>query len=160
MARAYVSLGSNVDRARHIQSAIAAMEDRYGRLVLSTVYESEAVGFDGANFYNLVVGFDTMDSPQAVAAWLRELEAAHGRRRGGRRYADRTLDADLLLFDERVIDENGLKLPRADILEYAFVLGPLAEIAPAARHPVIGEFFATLWARFDRGTQPMWVVDL
>ncbi len=158
MARAYVSLGSNIERRRHIRLALERLGALYGPLIRSDVYESDAVGFDSAPFYNLVVGFDTGQSPRQIQEALHAIESGSGRLRSGELKA-RTLDLDLLLYDDAVINEAGLVLPRADIARYAFVLRPLAEIAGNERHPVSGECYADMWAAFDAGSQPMKRVD-
>lgn len=158
MARVYVSIGSNIDRVRNIGIALQRLGDEYGPLIQSSVFESAAVGFDSAPFYNLVVGFDTELPPQDVQNHLYEIEAASGRERTGTLTA-RTLDLDLLLYDDLVMDQGRLRLPRADITRYAFVLYPLAEIAPDARHPVSGERFADMWAAFDDDGQVLTRVD-
>jgi 2-amino-4-hydroxy-6-hydroxymethyldihydropteridine diphosphokinase len=147
MPRIYVSIGSNIEPAENIRSAVSKLRLRYGRLTLSTVYESEPVGFEGENFYNLVTGFDTQETPADVAAYLRSLEVQHGRARERNPFSPRPLDLDVLLYGDKVIEQIGLTIPRADITEYAFVLRPLAEIAPHERHPVTGETFAELWER-------------
>lgn len=157
MARAYVSVGSNIDRERHVRGAIAALRDRYGRLLLSPVYESRAVGFDGGDFYNLVVAFDTEEPPRAIAEALAAIERAHGRERRAHGLHSRTLDLDLLLYDDLVVDEPGLRLPREDIARYAFVLKPLADLAPAGVHPQTGQRFAQMWRDFrgERALAPV-----
>ncbi len=149
MARVYVSIGSNIDPARHIRACLHDLREHYGNLIASTVYETDAVGFEGPSFLNLVVGYDTSEDVHTVANVLRELEHAHGRRRSDERFASRTLDLDLLLYDDMVLDEGRLHLPRGEITRYAFVLGPLAEIAPERVHPVDGRSFGELWAAFD-----------
>lgn len=149
MARVYVSIGSNIDRATHIRDAVAGLRARYRDIVLSTVYETKAVGFEGDDFYNLVAGFETGRDVLRVAGELREIE------RGAGRFVARTLDLDLLLYDDLVMDDGVLKLPRGEILEYAFVLGPLAEIAGERRHPVLGASFAELWHGFDPADQAL-----
>lgn len=161
MARVYVGVGSNIERAHYIRAGITALRERYGAVQCSQVYESKAVGFDGDDFYNLVVGLDTDQRVHEVAATLRDIERQHARDRRAPRYSARTLDLDLLLYDELVLDEPGLQLPRDEITRYAFVLGPLAEIAGERRHPRDGRRYAELWAAFPhKAAQPMWPVAL
>ena len=158
MAHVYVSIGSNIGREQNIRAGVAELRARFGELVLSSVYESEAVGFDGDSFYNLVAGFDTSLSPQQVAAALRTIEEAHGRVRNGPRFSSRTLDIDLLLYDDLILHEGKLEIPRDEITKNAFVLWPLAEIAPQLGHPQLGVSYGALWAAFDRQSQPLWPV--
>jgi len=160
MARVYVSVGSNVDRERNVRSSLDALRERFGRLDCSRVYQTEAVGFEGEPFYNLVVGFDTDLAPRELVDLLHAIEAAHGRRRDQPSFSDRSLDLDLLLYDDRVVDEPGLVLPRPEILEYAFVLGPLAELAGGLRHPLLGRSYRALWDAFDTSGQAMRPVEL
>ena len=158
MAQVYVSIGSNIDRERNIGLALQRLSDDFGPLTQSSVFESAAVGFDSAPFYNLVVGFTTGDSPQQLQQTLHDIETAGGRERTASLTA-RTLDLDLLLYDDLVIQEGRLVLPREDITRYAFVLYPLAEIAPDARHPVSGRRYADMWAAFDDPGQVLHRVD-
>jgi 2-amino-4-hydroxy-6-hydroxymethyldihydropteridine diphosphokinase len=158
MAQVYVSIGSNIERERNIDSALQALAAAYGKLQQSSVFESAAVGFDSAPFYNLVVAFETDTSPQAVQETLRHIEDSQGRLRAGE-LAARTLDLDLLLYDDLVIQAGKLVLPRADIERYAFVLGPLAEIAGEQRHPVKGICYADMWAAFDTAGQGLQRID-
>jgi 2-amino-4-hydroxy-6-hydroxymethyldihydropteridine diphosphokinase len=144
----------------NVRSAIAELARRFGELKLSTVYESPAVGFDGGNFYNLVAGFDTDESAQDITLCLREIEQRHGRVKTADRLADRPLDLDLLLYGDARIETPELTIPRPDITRYAFVLLPLAEIAPAERHPISGRSYADLWEAFDKRAQPLWPVPL
>ena len=158
MAEVYVSIGSNIERERHIESALQALAAAYGKLRQSSVYESAAVGFDSAPFYNLVVAFQTEASPQSVQETLHRIENDQGRSRTAA-LAARTLDLDLLLYDDLVIQAGKLILPRSDIDHYAFVLGPLAEIAGEQRHPVTGIRYADMWSAFDTAGQELQRVD-
>jgi 2-amino-4-hydroxy-6-hydroxymethyldihydropteridine diphosphokinase len=160
MPRVWVSLGSNIDRERCIRGAVAALRERYGELVVSRVFESEAVDFEGQPFYNLVVGFHTGESPAILRAQFRDIEDAFGRVRGRERFAPRTLDIDLLTYGDRVIRDDGIELPREEIARYAFVLRPLAEVAGDEVHPQTGRSYRSLWESFDRDSQPLRPLDL
>ena len=150
MANVYLSIGSNVDRDLHIPGALADLESRFGPLTVSSIYESEAVGFQGDPFYNLVVGFRTEMPVHQLASILSEIEDLHGRTRDSKKFAPRTLDIDLILYGNLVAHEGRLTLPRPEMTEYAFMLEPLAEIAPDFVHPVLGESCADLWAAYDK----------
>jgi 2-amino-4-hydroxy-6-hydroxymethyldihydropteridine diphosphokinase len=146
MPRVWLSLGSNLDRERSLRGGTRMLRARFGPLILSSVYESAAVGFAGEPFLNLVAGAHTALPPETVQGWLREIEDANGRVRGPDKFAPRTLDIDLLTYGEAVLP--ALRLPRDEILHHAFVLGPLAEVAPDECHPLDGRTYAALWAAF------------
>ncbi|PZQ11991.1 MAG: 2-amino-4-hydroxy-6-hydroxymethyldihydropteridine diphosphokinase [Rhodanobacter denitrificans] len=150
MTRAYLSLGSNIEPARNLCVAIEALRARFGAVALSPVYRSPAVGFDGADFLNAAAAIDSDLAPAALAAWLREQEARQGRRRGEARYASRPIDLDLLLYGDQVSEAP--PLPRPELATDAFVLRPMADLAPALRHPLLGLDLAALWARCTDGT--------
>jgi 2-amino-4-hydroxy-6-hydroxymethyldihydropteridine diphosphokinase len=155
MGRAYLSLGSNVNAEHWLTAAVAELHARFGRLDISPVYRSAAVGFDGPDFLNLAVALDSDLGPEALNDWLHALEDRHGRVRGGARYADRTLDVDIVLYDDLVLSGEGhLELPRGE-LRHAFVLKPMADIAPGLRHPVTGQAMAELWAAFPKESEPL-----
>ncbi len=149
MPRIYVGIGSNIDREANVRAAVRGLREKYGVLTLSSVYESEAVGFDGADFYNLVAAFDSTETVNEIGDFLRGLELRQGRQRGGPRFASRTLDVDLLLYGDKVVEEGRIRLPRDEITACAFVLCPLAEIAGSERHPVSGRSYEELWREFD-----------
>lgn len=151
MAKAYLSLGSNLDAEANLRSAIAALHGRFGDVVLSPVYRTRSVGFDGADFLNAAAIIDTDLDPLALNDWLHALEDAHGRDRSGPRFGDRTLDIDIVLFDDLMLQGDGhLQIPR-DELKHAFVLRPLAEIAPDVIVPGQPHTLAELWdAHRDR----------
>ena len=146
MGKAYLSLGSNVDAEANLRAAFAALRTRFGDIVASTVYRFPAVGFDGPDFLNAAAVIDSDLDPQALNAWLHALEDAHGRDRSGPRFGDRPLDIDIVFYDDLVLSGPGhLQLPR-DELRHAFVLRPLAEIAPDHVDPRSGRTLAALWA--------------
>ncbi len=154
--RVWLSLGSNIDPRQRIAAALETLQARFGELVVSPIYESVAMGFSGDNFLNLVVGIETGLSPRALVEALCRIEAEQGRIRGNEKFSSRSLDIDLLTYGDRVIDEAGLRLPREEILRYAFVLLPLSEVAPDERHPVVGRTYGELWAEFDASGQSLW----
>lgn len=155
MARVYLSLGSNLEPQRYLQAAVAELRQRFGAITVSPVYRSRSVGFDGADFVNLAVGLDTELSPQALNDWLHALEDRHGRRRDVPRYADRTLDVDIVLYDDLVTSGAAhLQIPRGE-LKHAFVLKPIADIAADVLHPLSGQSMAALWAAFPADLEPL-----
>lgn len=158
MARVYIGIGSNIEREKHILAALDALQRWFSTLILSSVYESEAVGFDGSPFYNLVVGIDTQQSVAELSASFKQLEADNGRRRDVPKFSGRTLDLDILTYDDQVGTIGGVELPRGEILKNAFVLLPLAEIAPDQLHPVLKESYQSLWQAYDRD-QKLWPVN-
>jgi 2-amino-4-hydroxy-6-hydroxymethyldihydropteridine diphosphokinase len=160
MARVYLSLGSNQEPHRYLRAALDELRARFGSLDVSPAYRSAAVGFDGADFINLAVGLDTELAAAALNDWLHALEDRHGRRRDVPRFADRTLDVDIVLYDDLVTQGAGhLDIPRKE-LKHAFVLKPMADIAPDVRHPVDGRTLAELWAAFPTDREPLAVEPL
>lgn len=160
MARVYLSLGSNIDREENIRSGLKALEQEFGSLELSPVYESEAVGFDGEPFFNLVAAVDTDLSVGELADRLRRIENRHGRVRGERKYSSRTLDIDILTWGDQVGIIDGVELPREEILKHAFVLRPLADLAPEEKHPLLQRTYRYLLEQADFSGQRLWKVDL
>lgn len=154
----FLSLGSNIDRDANIRGGLDALASQFGEVRLSPVYESEAVGFDGAAFYNLVAEIHTDMPVGALAEVLRDIEAAHGRRRGEKKFSSRTLDIDILTYGNLCGEIDGVQLPRDEILKHAFVLLPLVDLAPDARHPESGKRYAELWQALDLSGQKLWQV--
>lgn len=158
MTRVYLGLGSSQERYRHLGLALDALQQRFHSLHLSPVYESEAVGFDGDPFLNMVVGFDTKTTLTDLVNTVRGIEDANGRVRDGIKFSARTLDIDILLYGDRVGSFNDVELPRPEICFNAFVLQPLADLAGTAIHPVEGRSYASMWAELDT-QQGLWRVD-
>ena len=159
MAKAFIGVGSNIDREENIRSAVKALCKYFEAVVASKVYESSSVGFEGENFFNLVVGIETELSPRQLQDTLHEIEADYGRTRGGPRYVSRTLDLDLLLYDDMIVDEEDLQIPREDVSRFAFVLRPLSELAGDDCHPVSGISYAKMWQNFSDTEQKLWPVN-
>lgn len=154
-ARVYLSIGSNIDRERYVASCLDRLAAEFGDLAISSVYESEAVGFDGDPFYNLVVGIDTGLELNALFRRLRQMEHDHDRCRNAVKFSARTLDIDILSYDDYVGDFEGGRLPRGEITRNAFVLWPLAELAADTLHPALKLPYGELWDRFDRSAQAL-----
>jgi 2-amino-4-hydroxy-6-hydroxymethyldihydropteridine diphosphokinase len=142
VALVFVGIGSNRERERHIAQALNALAKQFGKVQVSPVYASASVPAGGADYFNLVAGFDCDRSPGEIVATLKAIEHDVGRRRGGAACA---IDLDLLVVGDTVLEENTFELPRPDILEHAFVLRPLADLAPTIRHPIAGQSYAALW---------------
>lgn len=155
MSTAWLSLGSNLEPERHLVEAAIALRARFGDVVFSPVYRTPAEGFDGPDFLNAAACIDCDLGVHALNDWLHALEDLHGRQRGGPRFASRTLDIDIVLFDDLVLEGPGnLQLPRPE-LRHAFVLKPLADIAPDLALPAGGETLSALWAAHpDHATPP------
>lgn len=158
MSRVYLSLGSNIDRYRHISAALDALAADFGALDISTVYESEAVGFDGSNFLNLVVGMHTDLPIGDLSTRLKQIEDENGRNRKGPKFSPRTLDIDILTVDDFVGEDSGVELPRDEITKNAFVLLPMAELAPDTLHPSLKRSYSELWQGYDQSAQKLWPV--
>lgn len=159
MAEVTLSLGSNIDRHHNIRAGLDALREQFGEVALSPVYESEAVGFDGEPFLNLVARIETALPVGELSERLRQIEANHGRVRGEKKYASRTLDIDILTYDDLVGVVDGVELPRGEILKHAFVLKPLVDLMPQARHPTEGRTYRELLAERDFPGQRLWPIE-
>ena len=155
MTVVFLGLGSNIEPEVNLRLAIAELRRRFGEVETSPVYSSAAHGFDGPEFLNLVAKIQTVVAPAALHSELEEIHAMAGRQRGCDKYFSRRLDIDLLLYGQECIDKPPLRVPRKDILEYSFVLKPLADIAPDYRHPGTGKTMAQHWCEFDSCRHPV-----
>jgi len=160
MATVYVGLGSNIDPEHNLHLGIRELRDRFGELQLSAVYRSAAAGFEGDDFLNLVAGFESDESPFAICDHIELIHNIVGRARESGKWESRPLDIDLLLYNDLVMDEQPVRVPRGDVLEYSFVLRPLAEIAPDLVHPVTGKTMLEHWQKFDEESHPLDLVGV
>jgi len=151
MARVYVSLGSNVDRENRLRQAVGLLRERFGDIEMSPVYDSVAVGFVGSNFLNLVAGFDTELEAAAVATAFHDIENQLGRDRSLPKFASRSIDLDILVYDDLILNASGIHVPRPEILVNAFVLKPLQDIAPERLHPQTGQSYSAHWREMAPG---------
>ncbi len=162
----YISIGSNIDRDHNIPASIQELTRQFGKLTLSSIFETAPIGFAGDPFYNLIAGFAAECPAKTIAKTLRDIELAHGRTRDCQKFSARTLDLDLILYGDLIINDGRLQIPRDEIERYAFVLEPLAEIAPNLQHPVSHITYGTLWEQFDKTNlqqtriQPAWLEHL
>ena len=160
MAVVYVGLGSNIDAEQNLRLGLDELRNRYGELKVSTVYRSRAVGFDGEDFLNLVASFESDTSPAEICETIELIHNLSGRDRNGGKWESRPLDIDLLLYNDLVIDERPVRVPREDVLEYSFVLRPMAELAPDLVHPMTGRTMREHWQDFDAASHPLDTVSL
>lgn len=158
MAEVLLSLGSNIDRERNIRSCVDELAAQFGHLDISPVYESEAVGFDGDNFLNLVVAIHTDATVAELSRRLRDIENAHGRDRQTPKFSARSLDIDILTYDQLVGEVDGVQLPRKEIFRNAFVLRPMADLRPQSPCPGAENSYLELWQKFDAQDQRLWQV--
>ncbi len=155
----YLGLGSNIEPAKHIRSAIVALRHAFGPLDISPIYESRAVGFEGDNFLNLVVQLATHQTLSELIDTLHSIEDRLGRHRNGPKFSARTIDIDILLYGELVCD-TPITLPRPEITENAYVLKPLCDLAPDLRHPGTNMTYRELWQCYPKDKQSLWPVSL
>jgi len=145
----FLGLGSNVNTGPNIRAGAAALREHCDSVAFSPVYQSVAVGFEGSDFINLAARIETALQPLELKQFLNELEASHGRKRDVPKFSDRTLDIDILLWDDLYLRLPELTLPRGEILQFAHVLQPLADLAPQLIHPVEKVSLDELWKQFS-----------
>ena len=158
MATVYVGLGSNIEPEKNLKLGIAELRRRYGEVDVSAVYRSAAVGFEGEDFLNLVGRFESESEPAEICQAIAAIHKLVGRDRKDGKWESRPLDIDLLLYNDRVMEDP--RVPREDVLEYSFVLRPIAELAPDLTHPVTGRTMLEHWQEFDASRHPLEAVDV
>lgn len=160
MPEVFVAAGSNVEPAKHLRLALAELRKHFAPLAVSPAYRNKAVGFEGEDFINLVVGFTTNEDLYRVRERLQQIEALCGRPREAPKWAPRSMDLDILLYGDEVRNEPGLVLPRPDLVRRAYMLKPLADIAPDFEHPTLHRTMRELWNAFEGKDHQMTVVEL
>jgi 2-amino-4-hydroxy-6-hydroxymethyldihydropteridine diphosphokinase len=160
VSTAYLGLGSNIDPGKNITSGIAALREKFGRVDLSPAYQTPAFGFEGEDFINLAARIETELSPLELKEFLHDLEDRHQRNRDAPKFSDRTLDIDILLYDDLYLVSPALSLPRGEILSAAHVLKPLADLAPDLLHPVCRQTISEIWNAFPKQTTKLTLIEL
>jgi 2-amino-4-hydroxy-6-hydroxymethyldihydropteridine diphosphokinase len=155
MPQVFVAAGSNIEPEQKLALAIAELTRAFPGVRFSPWYRNRAAGFEGADFINLVAGFETPLSPLAVLERLHAIETRCGRPRDAPRWAPRAMDLDVLLYDALVLEGPPLTLPRPDLLKRAYMLGPMADLAPEFMHPTAGRSIGELWREFDQAAHPL-----
>ncbi len=148
----YLGIGSNIEPAENIDLAKAHLKQLFSYCEFSSTYETAAVGFKGDNFLNLVAKVKTDLSLEALISLIKQSELTLGRVRGSQKFADRHIDIDILLFNN-LTTNHPIELPRQEIYHNAYVLWPLAEVAPNLVDPISKKTFLQLWNNFDKSTQ-------
>jgi 2-amino-4-hydroxy-6-hydroxymethyldihydropteridine diphosphokinase len=156
----YVAAGSNIDPQRQLRAALVALRQVYAPLRVSPAYRNHAVGFSGEDFINLVVGFTTSQPPMQVREQLQVIEALCGRTAQAPRWASRSMDLDILLYGSMCSQQAGMVLPRPDLARQAYMLKPLADIAPDLVHPALGRTIGELWRDFAQDSHELVQIDI
>jgi len=144
MASIYLSIGSNIEPEFHFRQCAKTLKEKFGNPVWSPIYRSAAVGMNGDDFLNGVVSATTVLSIASTVELLKDIELEHGRIRSANKFSSRTLDVDLLLFDEIVLDTANITLPRAELVTAVYILKPLADLAPNDVHPLLDKTYKSL----------------
>lgn len=155
MTRAFIAAGSNVEPERNMALASQELQRAFPGARFSPWYRNDALGFAGADFINCVAQIDTDLPVRELRARLQAIEEQCGRPRNAPRWAPRCMDLDILLYGDLICEEPQLKLPRPDLLKRAYMLGPLADLAPQTMHPTAGATIGELWSQFDRSAHPL-----
>ncbi len=155
MHRVFLGIGSNIDAETNIRSVLARLRDLDSEMIFSSIYRSEAMGFSGPPFLNLVTGIRTGESLKDLSSQLKAMERDHGRAEGLHKYSSRTLDIDILLYDDLAGLQSGIELPRPEIRLNAYVLRPFAELKPKLKLPGSGDTLEALWESFDQASHPL-----
>ncbi|MGX5202847.1 2-amino-4-hydroxy-6-hydroxymethyldihydropteridine diphosphokinase [Aliikangiella sp. IMCC44632] len=156
--KAFLGLGSNISPQQHIAMAKQALTNQYSQVRFSRSFKSKAVGFEGDDFINLVAEIETKSTLVELIEEIKLLEDQLGRVREGDKFSSRHIDIDILLYADHVCQQP-IVLPRPEIRESAYVLWPLAELAPDLVEPGGSKSYAQLWQAFDAASQPIEPLD-
>jgi len=154
-----LSLGSNLEPVVNFRSCLDALLLKFSDLSLSSVFESEAIGFDGDNFLNMTVVFDTKMPLETLITTVKKIEDGCGRDRTLPHFSGRTLDIDVLIYGNKFGTCSGIELPRPEITKNAFVLWPLSQLSKQRQHPLLKQSYKQLWEEYDKKSQNLWPVD-
>jgi 2-amino-4-hydroxy-6-hydroxymethyldihydropteridine diphosphokinase len=150
-----LGIGSNINAVENLTSCLDMLLLHFHDMAMSSVFESDAIGYDGAPYLNMVVGMETEMSMREVVAFIKEIERKHGRQNGQPSLSSTTLDIDILTFGHEKGVVEGVKLPRPEIAKNAFVLWPLSQVAGRHRHPELNQTYADLWKVYDKKSQKL-----
>ena len=159
MTYVYLGLGANIEPQVSLKAGMNALRLAFSQVQQSPVYSAPAVGMEGPDFLNMVVAFECPMSQPELMHWIRTTEAKHGRQRrpgGDQKPSSHGLDMDLLLFGDLV--DAAANLPRPDILTCAYVLHPLADLAPDLVHPTRAQTMGQLKAMYSL-EQTVWLTQ-
>jgi 2-amino-4-hydroxy-6-hydroxymethyldihydropteridine diphosphokinase len=151
----FVALGGNIEPLVRLVQAAQRLKQAFPDIRFSSCYQNVAVGFVGDDFINAAARFTSMLSPAALSERLHAIEEQCGRRRDDAKWAPRAMDLDLLLIGDQIANEPGLRLPRADLTRRAYMLGPVAELAPDRHHPLMARSMIELWRELKPKTPPL-----
>jgi len=160
MNTAYLGLGSNVNARANVAAGIEALREAFTEVRLSSAYLTRAVGFEGEDFINLAASIRTSLPPIELKHFLNELEDRHGRLRNVPKFSDRTLDIDILLYNDLYLISPQLQIPRREILVFAHVLKPLADLAPDLVHPVCRKSLSEIWRDYSGDRSGLHKIEL
>lgn len=158
----WLGIGSNIERDFHIRATVDALTEHFTEVRLSYIYEIEAAGFAGPPFYNLVAWIETTMPLNELQQWCKAVEQRLGRVVSAERFSSKTIDIDILLFDNLVAEATATtpKLPRGELLTSAFVLAPMAELVPYMLHPQSGKSYRQHWFEFKANNDDTGIIDI
>ena len=160
MTKVFFGVGSNIKPEENIVLAVREIKDIFDDVIVSPVYKNKSVGFEGNDFLNLVISCSTKMSVYDIGDFIEQVHNLSGRKKKSNKYLSRTLDIDLLMFGDHIIQDSKIHIPRDDILKYSFVLKPLVDIAPESIHPITKSSFSEHWDRMDKTENPLIPVEI